>query len=116
LLFATAAYAQTASLTGRVTDPSGAIVPQASVTVQSADSSVSTAVQSNEQGYYNFPSLLPGVYSLNVSKTGFRPVRQTNLELAVQQAARVDLTLEVGAVTETVDVSAQAVLLDSESS
>jgi len=116
LLAVSVAFAQTASLTGRVTDPSGAIVPQAAVTVQSVDSSVSTTVQSNEQGYYNFPSLLPGSYNLSVSKAGFKPVRQTNLELAVQQAARVDLTLEVGAVTETVDVSAQAVLLDSESS
>ena len=116
LLAVSAAFAQTASLTGRVTDPSGAIVPQAAVTVQSVDSSVSTTVQSNEQGYYNFPSLLPGSYNLSVSKAGFKPVRQTNLALAVQQAARIDLTLEVGAVTETVDVSAQAVLLDSESS
>src|SRR5260370_7110924 len=47
---------------------------------------------------------------------GFKPVRQANLALSVQQSARVDLTLEVGAVTETVDVNAQAVLLDSESS
>src|SRR6202007_2318971 len=50
------------------------------------------------------------------SKTGFKPFREMKLELAVQQAARLDLVLEVGAVTETIDVNAQAVLLDSESS
>jgi outer membrane receptor protein involved in Fe transport len=92
------------------------VVPQASVTLESTDSGVSSREVSDEQGYYTFPSLRPGFYNLTVSKTGFKPVREMKLELAVQQAARMDMVLEVGAVTETVDVSAQAVLLDSESS
>lgn len=108
--------AQTASITGRVTDPTGAVVPQAAVTIGATQSGFSVTVQTNDQGYYTLPSLQPGVYNLTVSKTGFKPVRETKLELSVQQAARLDLVLEVGAVTETVDVNAQAVLLDSESS
>ena len=116
LLIISTAFCQTASVTGRVTDPTGAVVPQASVAVQATESGVSTTVQTNDQGYYNFPSLLPGIYNLTVNKTGFKPLRETQLKLTVQQAARIDLVLEVGAVTETVDVNAQAVLLDSESS
>jgi protocatechuate 3,4-dioxygenase beta subunit len=61
LLIISTAFAQTASVTGRVTDPTGAVVPQAKVTVQAVDSGVSTTEQTNDQGYYNFPSLLPGV-------------------------------------------------------
>ena len=88
--------------------------PTSILTPLKADSPV--RVQTNDQGYYTFPALLPNVYNLTVTKTGFKPVRQTNLQLEVQQAARLDLVLEIGAVTETVDVNAQAVLLDSESS
>jgi outer membrane receptor protein involved in Fe transport len=116
LLIISTAFCQTASVTGRVTDPTGAVVPQASVAVQATESGVSTTVQTNDQGYYNFPSLLPGTYNLTVTKTGFKPLREAQLKLTVQQVARIDLVLEVGAVTETVDVNAQAVLLDSESS
>ncbi len=115
-LLVSVAFAQTASVTGRVTDPTGAVVPQARVTVAAEGSGLSTSIQTNDQGYYNFPSLLPGVYTLTVTKTGFKPVRETKLQLGVQQVARLDLVLDVGAVTETVDVNAQAVLLDSESS
>src|ERR1043165_9801551 len=104
LLVVSAVFAQTGAITGRVTDPTGAVVPQVAVSVQAVESGVSTTVQSNEQGYYNFP-LLPGSYNLSVNKAGVKPVRQTNPELEVQQVARVDLVLEVGAVTETVDVN-----------
>src|SRR5262249_15055525 len=116
LLTVCALFGQTASVTGRVTDPSGAVVPQATIKIEAVGSGVSTTSISDEQGYYSFPSLQPGVYNLTVSKTGFKPIRETRLELAVQQAARVDPVLEVGAVTETIDVSAKAVMLDSESS
>jgi hypothetical protein len=111
-----ALFAQSASVTGRITDPTGAVVPQASVKVESVESGFNTTTLSDEQGYYNFPSLQPGLYNLTVSKTGFKPVRVANLELSVQQAARLDPVLEVGAVTETIDVNAKTVLLDSESS
>jgi len=114
LVASATALAQTASVTGRITDPSGALVPEATVTVESVETGLRITVQSNEQVYYNIPSLLPGAYNFSVSKAGFKPLRQTNLRLQVQQVARLDVALEVGGVTESVEVSAQAVLLESE--
>ncbi len=116
LSFAFGLLAQTASITGRVTDPSGAVVPQAGVSVQAASSGLVTSGETNSQGYYSIPSLPPGAYTLTVTRGGFVPVRQTDLVLAVQQVARLDVVLQIGAVTETVEVSAQAVLLESETS
>jgi hypothetical protein len=73
-------------------------------------------VVTNEDGYYTAPLLPPGSYNLQASKAGFKQVRQANLTLRVQQVARVDIVLEVGTLSESVEVSARAVLLDSETS
>src|SRR5437016_13213573 len=62
-----AMFAQTASVTGRVTDPGGAVVPDATVTVQSTTSGVSTTAKSNDEGYYSVPALNPGAYDVTVS-------------------------------------------------
>jgi len=107
---------QTAQLTGRVTDSTGAVVPLAQVAVKSVESAVETQTKTNAEGYFNFLSLLPGTYEVSVAKEGFRLWRQVNLKLAVQQVARLDLTLEVGSVSERVEVSDRQVLLDSETS
>ncbi|MDQ6700505.1 MAG: carboxypeptidase regulatory-like domain-containing protein [Acidobacteriota bacterium] len=114
LLFSCALFAQTASVTGRVTDPSGGVVPGAKLTVQSIESGIATAVETNSDGYYSIPALQPGKYNLTATKPGFVTLKQTSLELEVQQTARIDLTLQVGAVSESIEVSAQAVLLESE--
>jgi hypothetical protein len=116
VLFGAVALAQVATLTGRVTDSSGAVVPQASVQARSNDTGVTTATETTSEGYYTLPALLPGRYEVTISKAGFLPVRQTGLDLSVQQVARLDVTLRVGAVAETIEVQAQAPLLDSESS
>lgn len=115
LMAAIGVMAQTASLTGRVTDPSGAVVPAAKITVRAAGTGVTTTVASNDDGYYLAPSLLPGKYDVEIAKDGFVTTRQTGLELAVQQAARLDVVLKVGAVSERIEVSAQALVLESES-
>ena len=115
-LSAAAACAQTASITGRVTDSAGAIVPSAEISVRSTDTGVAATTRSNGEGYYNVPALLPGKYQVTVSKTGFAPLTQTGLELEVNQVARVDAVLQLGAVAQSVEVSASAVLLESETS
>ncbi|MFB3827080.1 MAG: TonB-dependent receptor domain-containing protein [Bryobacteraceae bacterium] len=114
-LAASAGLAQVATLTGRVIDPSGAVVPQAAVTARSEATGITTSTETTSEGYYTLPSLLPGRYELSISKPGFVPVRQTGLELTVQQVARVDVTLTIGAVAETIQVQAQTPLLDTES-
>ena len=116
LLAAACAWSQTASVTGRVTDPSGAVIPGAQIEVRSSDTGIATPAETNDEGYYNVPALLPGVYDVSASQEGFVAQRQQGLRLAVQQVARLDFQLELGSVTETVEVNAQAVLLDSESS
>jgi outer membrane receptor protein involved in Fe transport len=113
-LAASAAFPQTASLTGRITDSTGAAVPGAKVTVKAVASGIETTVDSNDQGFYNLTSLPPGAYTVAVTKPGFQTLRQTDLELVVQQVARLDLTLQVGQISETVEVRAQSIVLDSE--
>jgi len=112
--WAPALLAQVATLTGRITDPSGAVVSQARVTVRAVDTGIVTSAESTSEGYYNIPALTPGRYEVTIAKSGFNTVRQSGVELAVQQTARLDVTLQVGAVAETVEVTAQAALLDSE--
>jgi hypothetical protein len=110
------AAAQTATLTGRILDPSGAVVPQARVAARNVETGVVSITETTLEGYYTVPALPPGRYELTVSKPGFVPVRQAGIELQVQQVARLDVTLQVGAVAEAVEVRAEVPLLDSESS
>ena len=110
------AAAQTATLTGRILDPSGAVVPQARVAARNVETGVVSTTETTIEGYYTLPALPPGRYEVTVSKPGFVPVRQAGIELAVQQIARLDVTLQVGAVSEAVEVRAEVPLLESESS
>ncbi len=116
LFFSLLAAAQTAAVTGRVTDPSGAVIPGVAVVLVNEGTSVENRTETNEEGYYRLPSIQPGAYRLTIEKTGFKPVRETGLQLIVGQVARLDYALQVGAMTESVEVSARAVLLDSETS
>ena len=102
LFFASIAFAQLASVTGRITDPSGAVVPGASVTARSSATGVTATTESTSDGYYTLPALQPGQYEITINKQGFVPVKQTGLELAVQQVARIDITLKIGQIAETI--------------
>lgn len=114
LAVALAAYAQTttASLSGRVTDPSNAVVTDAEITVTNVDTGVRRAATSNAQGLYVVPQLQPGNYTVAVRREGFRPITRSGVTLNVNQAAQIDFELVVGSVTETVDVKADAPLLE----
>src|SRR5262249_6239053 len=68
----------------------------------------------NEVGLYTFPSLVPGMYSVKVEASGFQPMQRNNIELQVQQTARVDFTLVVGATSQTVEVSGAVALLNTD--
>jgi len=92
-------------ITGEVKDQSGAIVPGAPVTATNTATNALRSTVTNEAGIYSFPALVPGLYSVKVDLPGFQPVVRPNIELQVQQTARVDFTLAVGQTTETVQVS-----------
>ncbi len=116
LLTFTTARAQTSQITGRVTDPSGAVIPGAEVTVTNAGTGVRWTASSNQEGYYTVSRLDPGRYQIAVQSGGFKRALRTGIVLQVDQAARIDVTLEVGELAESVEVSAGAALIESETS
>src|SRR6516162_6396837 len=110
------ASAQTfGEITGEVKDPSGAVAPGASVTATNTDTNIARTTVTNTAGVYSFPALVPGPYQVKVEAPGFQPVVRTNIELQVQQTARVDVTLTLGQATQTIEVSSAAQLLTTES-
>ena len=114
-VFAGAATAQTfGSIAGEVTDPSGAVVPNAAVSVTNSETSSSRSTTTNTSGLYVFPDLVPGTYSVKVQNPGFRTAVKGSIILQVQQAARVDFVLDVGEANQTVEVAANAALLTTE--
>lgn len=115
LLTGTAAFAQNSTIQGIVTDESQAVVSGATVTATNENTGVQSVVQSNASGFYSLLFLRPGNYRVEVSAPGFSRAVREGLKVDVQQVARVDFQLEVGAVTQAVDVSAASALLETES-
>ena len=97
-----------ASLSGTVTDPSGAVIPEAELTLRAVTTSAVVRVTSGTDGLYSFPNLLAGTYELTVSAPGFRDYVQRGILLNLNQKVRIDVPLEVGAAAETVEVTASA--------
>lgn len=100
-----AQFADTGVITGVVTDASGAAVPDAKVTVTNQNTSASTVVGTNSAGNYSTPPLTPGKYRVDIEKQGFKLYSNPNVELAGAVTYRQDAKLDIGAVTETVEVS-----------
>jgi len=103
------------SITGTVADPQRASVPAALVTVVNTDTNASNHTQTNEKGYYEVDLLNPGTYSVAVEAHGFKKVVRNGITLSVGDRLGVDVALELGQATETVNVSAEAPLLDATS-
>jgi len=114
LLAAAAAFAQTATINGVVTDSSQAVISGATVTVTNIDTGLRRDTHTNETGNYTFNLLPVGRYKLGASMAGFTTETLPEVKLDVDQVARLDFSLKPGALTETVEVSAAAALLDSE--
>jgi hypothetical protein len=103
-------------LTGTVTDTSGAVIPGAPVTLRNASTGVEQTATTNESGVYNFPYVAPGSYELSVAYEGFKSYSQTGLTIETGYTRTVDVALEVGQVSEVVNVEASAPLLESATS
>ena len=116
LLTACSLLAQTAQLTGRVTDVQHAVLLGAEVVATNVATQVIRRTVCNDQGLYSIRGLPPGDYQLTASHTGFRREKRSNLRLIVDQTATFDFELQVGAVADSIEVNAQAALLDSQTS
>lgn len=110
------AQVQFGQITGLVTDASGAVVPAATVTVTNMQTGVKNTSVTNDGGNYILISLNPGLYIVSVSKTGFESVTRSGIRLDVAQIARVDFTLSLGQVNQTVEVKAGTAMLQTEQS
>ena len=105
----------TGTILGTVTDSTGAIVPNVKVTVTNTATKVVFQTITNSSGDYNAPALNPGSYTISAEAKGFQKTVTTAITLTVNQHERVDLALKPGAVTETIETTAQAVTLDTDS-
>jgi hypothetical protein len=110
------AQTPTATLQGTVVDASGAVVPDATVVITNTDTNESVQVSTTSDGHYLRPLLRPGTYVITVEKTGFRTVRQENIKLDVAQNRSVNITLEVGALVQAVEITAAPPPLDTNTS
>lgn len=110
-----AAQQATAQVTGKVTDPSGAVVPSAEIALRNSNTGVSRNTKSNKDGDYLFTLVPIGTYELAVSQKGFQKYEQKGITLDINQNAKVDVALHVGSQAEVVEVNANASQVDTQS-
>jgi len=103
------------AISGTVTDPSGAVLPDLPVTLKSVERGFTQTARTNAQGFYQFPLLQPGVYTVTVSAANFKTMSSTTT-VSVGQNSIVNTRLEVGTTATTVEVSGEAPLLQAETS
>lgn len=101
------------SIVGTVTDQSNAVVTKAAVTVTNTSTGLARQAETDNAGYYSIPNLLEGNYDLTVTAPGFKPVTQRGVNVLINNATHVNVTLKVGSVTDTVTVEASAALLQT---
>ncbi len=104
-----------ATLSGRVTDLQNAVIPGAEAVVTSQETGVKQQTKTNDQGIWVVQFLIPGHYSLSIAAPGFKRAERTGITLQTADWKQMDITLEIGAVAETVSVRAEAPLIDTTS-
>ena len=101
-------------ITGVVSDSTGAVIVGAKVTATNTGTNAARTAVTNDSGIYSFPAMQPGAYTLKVEMAGFKSFNETGIRLQVQQTARIDVAMEVGEVTQTIEVSGGGALLTTE--
>ena len=106
----------TARVTGTVTDPSGAVLPGATITIREADTNATRTITTAENGDYAVTQLTPGKYSLTVEKQGFGSYQQNDIVLVIGQVAEINVQLQVGSQAQKVTVTSSAPVIQTEDS
>ena len=114
-LVADLAGQSTSTITGSITDPGGALLPQVRIRVRQVDTNATRQAVANDEGSYTVTNLAPGSYELIIEKEGFRTHRETGLVLELGQVRRVDIRLQLGALAESVTVVSEPPLLNTDS-
>src|SRR5713101_8222445 len=116
LLVATLGFAQSTlgSITVFVTDPQGASIPGATVTLSGVDTNVKRTETTSAEGSYVFAGVAPGGYTVTVSATGFRELRSSVLTQTAAQAQRLDAKLEMGGTSTSIEVTATPTTMNTE--
>jgi len=117
-LFAACCFAQfdTATVLGTLRDPSGSVIPNAKVTLRNVNTGVTASTMTDEAGNFEFLTVRIGDYRVSAEAAGFAPLSTDTFNVAVNARQRVDLTMKIGASTESVTVTGAAALLESDSS
>ncbi|HEY3443927.1 MAG TPA: TonB-dependent receptor [Paludibaculum sp.] len=105
------AQSERGTIAGTITDPSGAAIPGAKVVITNKNTNTSSTLTSNEVGNYTAPNLSPGEYNIRVENQGFKSSAVNGLTVNAASSIRADISLEVGATQQTVEVSASAIAL-----
>ncbi len=114
LAFSPQLFGQTAQITGRITDSTGSVIVGAKITVINNETGVRRELESNNEGYFTAPLLVRGLYTVHATQTGFKEIVRSGLTLDEGQNMRLDFLLEVGQVSDRVEVSGAAPLLETE--
>src|SRR5579875_2969437 len=101
-------------LTGTVTDPQGAVIPNASIEITNTQNGARYQTSTTSTGNYTMPSLPVGTYTLTVEVPGFKKFMRQGIQIAVAQVERVDVMMEIGTASQTLVVSADATMLSTE--
>jgi hypothetical protein len=103
------------SISGIVTDPSGSVIPNATVIATNTQTGTNFTIKTDEKGFYSFPDLAVGDYDVEVQQTGFKTYRQSAIHVDANAAIRVDVKLAIGEVSEKVLVTSEAVHVETQS-
>ena len=101
-------------ITGSVLDASGGVLLGATITVTNPQTGVAATEQANSAGVYVFPNLLPGIYNVKVEMQGFQSAARNGVELQTQQTVRMDFSLAIGTLAETVEIVGSAPMINTE--
>ena len=109
------AQIKSSTITGTVTDSTGAVIPGATISVVNQETNVATTAVTDESGSFTVPYLAPGTYTVNVEKSnsGFSKASRTSISLSTTQTVKVEIALQAGGATDTVTVTADAAALQT---